>query len=70
LVARNEKVVLRKVDLTQGGAAAEQAAKEFNVEGIPHLRVFDGKGAPAGTIVGGDIAAIEAAVAKALASGK
>ena len=61
-------MLLRKVDLTESGTeAAAQAKSEYQVSGIPDIRVFDGKGSLVQKIVGADFTAIENAVLKALA---
>lgn len=67
MVARHEKVILRKVDIVDWKSDAwKQASSEFNSRGIPLLAIFDGKGVYHGTVPG-DPRAIEAAVLKALA---
>jgi len=68
LVARNEKVLLRKVDIVSWNTDAwTQAESEFKARGIPLIAIFDGKGVYHGTVPG-DPQAIEQAVAKALAA--
>jgi len=68
VVARHEKVILRKVDIVSWNTDAwKQASSEFKSRGIPLLAVFDGKGIYHGTVPG-DPQAIEAAVQKALAA--
>jgi hypothetical protein len=68
LVGENEKVLLRKVNIVDWDSdAATQAAKEFKLEGIPYLRVYDGRGNFVAEVSGGDIDQVKNAVRSALA---
>jgi len=67
LVAKHEKVILRKVNIVSWETDAwKQASEEFHSRGIPLLAIFDGKGVFRGTVPASP-AAIEDAVQKALA---
>ena len=67
MVAKHDKVILRKVNIVSWDTEAwKQASGEFKSRGIPLLAIFDGKSVFHGTVPG-DISAIEAAVQKALA---
>jgi hypothetical protein len=67
LVAKHEKVILRKVNIVSWDTDAwKQARGEYKSPGIPLIAIYDGKGNYHGT-VSASPSAIEAAVEKALA---
>lgn len=67
MVAKYDRVLLRKVDLVDwDSAAAKQAERDFGLNAIPYLRVFDARGKSEGEVAP-EIGAIEAAVKRALA---
>lgn len=67
MVEKHGEVVLRKVDIVDwNSAAARQAAKEFGLQGIPHVRVFDAKGKLVTDLSGPSPDAVDQAIHKAL----
>lgn len=67
MVERNQKVLLRKVDIVDWDSpAARQAHAEFGLEGIPHVRIFDSQGKLVEDVAGMNPEAVERAVTKAL----
>ena len=65
MVGRYSNVLLRKVDLVDSQSeAATQARTEFELQGIPYLRVYGAQGRFLGEVKGGDIQAVEALVRK------
>lgn len=67
MVARYDKVLLRKVDIVNWESDAwKQVEGEYKVRGIPTIAVFDGKGNYQGTVPGHP-PLIEDAIRKALA---
>ena len=65
LVERYSDVLLRKVDIVNWQSeAAKQAHTEFELHGIPYVRVYGKKGGLLGEVKGADISAVEAAVRK------
>jgi hypothetical protein len=68
LVEDHANVILRKVNIVNWESeAAQQAAQEFNLQGIPYVRVYDGRGKFVDEVSGGDIGKIKNAVRTALA---
>lgn len=67
LVARYDKVLLRKVDLTdRKSAAAAQATSAYGLTGIPFFCVYDAKGELVGKVAGSELGALEWGIKKAL----
>lgn len=61
----HSNVLLRKVDIVNWESeAASQAAKEFELDAIPAVRVYGTKGNLLGTVVGNDVEAIQKIIAK------
>lgn len=70
MVARHEKVLLRKVDVDKKDSdAARQAAQQYGMRAIPFFCIYDGKGALVGKVAENDLGAIEWGIQKALAGG-
>ncbi len=68
LVARYDKVLLRKVDVGDGVTpAARQAKSEHQLKSTPFYVVFDGRGLLVGRVEGPDVGALEWGIRKALA---
>lgn len=65
MVERYSNVLLRKVNLLSWeSSAAEQAVREFDVDGIPYLRVYGTRGNLLGEVRGADMDAVAELVAK------
>lgn len=66
MVAKFEKVVLRKVDIQSWRSpAATRAGDDYGVTSIPHTAVFDPQGDYVDTVRGAKPADIEALIRKA-----
>ncbi len=65
LLEKYPDVLLRKVNIASWESeAAAQAAREFGLKAIPHVRVYGVKGDLLGAVTGADIKAIEEAILK------
>ena len=65
LVGKYSNVLLRKVDLVDwDSAAADQAGRDFGLDGIPYVRVYGTRGNLLGVITDGQIGSVERAVQK------
>lgn len=69
LVARNDKVLLRKVDIgARDSGTVRQAAAQYGMKSIPFYCVYDGKGTLVGKISDPELGAVDWAIRKALAN--
>jgi hypothetical protein len=70
LVARQPKVLLRKVDIDRKDSdAARMAAQQFGMRSIPFFCIYDAKGILVGKVQEPDLGAVEFGIQKALAGG-
>lgn len=67
LVQENQKLILRKVDISNWeSAAAKQASRDFRMPGIPYVRVYGPDGKLLGDVHGNHIEKIEELVRRGL----
>lgn len=62
LPKNDSQIVLRKVDIVNWQSPV---AKQFNLDGIPHVQVYNGKGQLVGEVSGVDPEAVQQFIAKA-----
>ena len=64
MAAADAEIALRKIDTE----ASPQEASEYNVQGIPHVIVFNRSGGLVGSVTGTDIDKVKSYVAQAKSS--
>ncbi|NNE07058.1 MAG: hypothetical protein HKN20_00720 [Gemmatimonadetes bacterium] len=71
LLLEDERLVLRKIDLVDWKSdASKQATKDFQISGLPFVRVFGPDGALLGEVKGNYIDKVRAVIARADAKGE
>jgi thioredoxin 1 len=66
MAAANADIALRKIDLSDGGREGgfKEAAK-YNIEALPHVKVYNRGGGLVGSVTGADIDKVKSYVAQA-----
>ena len=63
MAATDADIALRKIDVTNPGAA-----EEHNIQALPHVKVYNSGGSLVGTVVGLDVEKVKSYVAQARSS--